>query len=283
MVKGYSQRLTPPYSGLVQIAESDRARAVTMDGKRWEFHFLFGGPDAGSMPDGPNRRRFARVASIQSDKLGTIATRSTEETKDVDDRIRELAVFISTARFPFPSADRHEYWLLDPEDDSPLALIFSCVDGDQMADFPDRAEWTALPSAVMKIDRTPEEERNSEPPVNYRVERMVAERAGSRPRGQWFTRRASEPDTFPPLLLREDWEDEQQFALCQRYIQRQSTRLLMLHDLRHDDRKRLESAARQNVLEVERFHPFYPDVVDRPLMNAMLVEARLRRDSSENP
>jgi len=150
-----------------------------------------------------------------------------------------------------------------------------------MADFPDRAEWTALSSAAMRIERTPEEEQNSEPPVNYRVERMVAERAGPKPRGRWFTRRESDSNTFPPLLLKEDWEDASQFELCQRYIKRQSTRLLMLHDLQHDDRKRLETAARKNVLEVERFYPFYPDVADEQLMNTILVEARLRRNPSQ--
>ena len=117
--------------------------------------------------------------------------------------------------------------------------------------------------------------------MNYRVERMVAERAGQKPRGQWFTRHKGEPDAFPPLLLKEEWGDAAQFELCQRYIQRQSTRLLMLHDLQHDDRKRLEKAARPNVFEVERFYPFYPEVADQQLMNAILVEARLRRDPSE--
>ncbi len=280
MVKGYSQRLTPPYAGLVQIAESDRARAITMDGKSWEFHFLFAIPEANRTPGRQNQRRFKRVASIESDQLSKISAQPAHETKTIDERILELAAYISSARFPFPPADSYEYWLLDPENDSPLALIFSCVDGEQMADFPDRPEWTALSSAAMRIERTPEEERAGEPPVNYRVERMVAERAGSKPRGQWFERGDSEPDTFPALLLKEDWEDTGQFELCQRYIKRQSTRLLMLHDLQHDDRKRLEHAARQNVFEVQRFYPFYPEVADRQLMNAILVEARLRSDPS---
>ena len=281
MVKGYSQRLTPPYSGLVQIAESDRARAITMDGKSWEFHFLFAIPEADKIPGRQNQRRFRRVAAIERDQVSKIAEQSSHETGDIDARILELAVFISMASFPFPQADKYEYWLLDPKDDSPLALVFSCMVGEQMTGFPDRPEWTALPSSAMRIERTPAEEQAGEPPVNYRVERMVAERAGSKPRGRWFERRESEPDIFPPLLLKEDWEGETQFALCQRYLERQSTRLLMLHDLRHDDRKRLENAARQNVLEVERFYPFYPEVVDRQVMNAILVEARLRRNPSK--
>jgi hypothetical protein len=279
MVKGYSQRLTPPFSGLVQIVESERARAITMDGNKWEFHFLFAIPEHAVTPGRQNQRRFKRAAAIDSDQVRKIAMQSSEESAAIDERIVELAAFIATASFPFAPADRHEYWLLDAADDSPLALIFSCVDGEQMADFPDRAEWTALSSAAMRVERTPEEEQAGEPPVNYRVERMVAERAGQKPRGQWFTRAEGMSDTFPPLLLTEDWEDAAQFDLCQRYIQRQSTRLLMLHDLQHGDRKRLEDAARKNVLEVERFYPFYPDVADRQLMNAILVEARLRRDS----
>jgi len=281
MVRGYSQRLTPPYSGLVQIAESDSARAVTMDGSRWEFHFLFDIPEHQKTPGRQNQRRFKRVAAIDSDQIQRIATQSSPETAAVDQRIIELAAFIATSSFPFPSADRYEYWLLDPADDSPLALIFSCVDGEQMADFPDRAEWTALSAAAMRVARTPEEEESGEPPVDYRVERMVAERAGPRPRGQWFTRSENENETFPPLLLKEDWEDPVQFGLCQRYIQRQSTRLLMLHGLQHDDRKRLEDAARQHVFEVERFYPFYPEVADTQVMNTILVEARLRRDPSQ--
>jgi hypothetical protein len=281
MVKGYSQRLTPPYSGLVQIAESDSARAITMDGSRWEFHFLFDIPEHQKTPGRQNQRRFKRVAAIDSDQVEKIATQSSPETAAVDQRIVELAAFIATSSFPFPSTDRYEYWLLDPADESPLALIFACVDGEQMADFPDRAEWTALSAAAMRVARTPEEEKSGEPPVNYRVERMVAERAGPRPRGQWFTRSENEAEAFPPLLLKEDWEDPVQSALCQRYIQRQSTRLLMLHGLQHDDRKRLEDAARQHVFEVERFYPFYPAVADTQLMNAILVEARLRRDTSQ--
>lgn len=278
MLRGYSQRLTPPFSGLVQIAESDRARAVTMDGNRWEFHFLFDIAEHDRTPGRQNQRRFKRAALIETEQVHRIAARSSEDVAAVDERIVELARLIATASFPFPSEDRYEYWLLDPADDSPLALIFSCVDGEQMADFPERPEWTALSAAAMRIARTPEEEKSGEPPVNYRVERMVAERAGSRPRGQWFERRAGDSAAFPPLLLREDWEDPGQFELCQRYVQRQSTRLLMLQDLQQTDRERLENAARENAIEVERFYPFYPEVVDRQLMNTILVEARLRRD-----
>ena len=76
-------------------------------------------------------------------------------------------------------------------------------------------------------------------------------------------------------------ENENQADLCQRYLLRQSSRLLMLHNLGKTDRQRLEIAAKSYVFEVERFYPFYPKVVDQKLMNTILVEARLRRNDKE--
>ena len=283
MINTYSQRITPPFSGQVQIAESNQARALTMDGKIWEFHFLYTLPGEENDPGRKYQRRYTPVMTIGREKLDSIANDVRAGTREIDERILELITFISSASLPFPSIDRYEYWLLDPSDDSPLALIFSCPYPEQKESFPNKTEWTALPAAIMRIDRTPEEEENSEPPVNYRVERMVAERAGQKPRAQWFDRQDEDRIEFPTLLLNEQWTDEEQYDLCQRYLQRQSARLLMLHGLHVDDRKRLEIAARPHVFETERFYPCYPEIVDEKLMKTILVEARLRGVSEEKP
>ena len=263
MIKTFSQRLSPPFSGLAQIAESERARAITMDGKNWEIHFLQGIISR-------------RVANIRHSELSRISQQGTHNGHVIDKRILELTTFLSDASLPFPAADEYEYWLLDPQDDSPLALIFTCTDAKQMSSFPVRLEWTALPAAQMPIEATDDEKLRGAAPVNYRLERLVAERAGSKPRARWFRRRPGEPDTFPALLLREDWDNEADHALCQRYITRQSARLLMLQGLEHDDRLRLERASRAHVMEVARFFSMYPEVIDSELMNVIRVEARLR-------
>ena len=276
MIHAYSQRITPPFSGQVQIAESDQARAMTMDGNLWEFHFLYDIPGQANDPGRKYQRRYTPVMTIGRAKLDSIANDIEAGTREFDERILELVAFIASARLPFPSIDRFEYWLLDPLDDTPLALIFSCAYADQMETFPNKTEWTALPAAVMLVERTAEEEQNSEPPVNYRVERMVADRAGQRPRARWFDRGQVDDTEFPTLLLREDWPDEQHHDLCQRYLLRQSSRLLMLHGLDIDDRKRLEIAARPHVFETERFYPCYPEIIDEKLMKTILVEARIR-------
>ena len=281
MIKVYSQRLSPPYSGQVQIAESERARAITMDGNSWEIHFLHASKGGISRDQNYQKRTFRRVAYIRHSQLGRISQQGSHEGQEIDERILELTAFLVEASLPFPAADEFEYWLLDSRDESPLALIFSCSEGAQMDDFPAHTEWTALPAAVMPIEATDDEKARNDTPVNYRVERLVADRAGRKPKACWFRRQDGETESFPPFLLNEVWQDESEYALCQRYLKRQSTRLLMLHGLAHDDRLRLERAARSHTLEVARFYTMYPEVADPALMDAIRVEARMRSSLRE--
>ena len=281
MIRAYSQRLTNPYYGQIQIAESERARAVSMDCETWEIHFLHDIIRTDNLAGNKPARGYRRAAVVDHSQLKTLSQQSATESAAIDERILELIHFLAEANLPFPAEDIYEYWLLDHKDESPLALIFSCTEADEMASFPDRPEWTALPAAVLPVDATDDEKQSSEAPVNYRLEQLVAERASRYPRARWFTRRAHESDSFPALLVREDWQEEFQHQLCQRYLERQAPRLLMLHWLTYEERKRLELAAKTNVVEVQRFYPLYPDVADKKLMNAMRVEARLRGSSEQ--
>ncbi len=281
MIRVFSQRMMPPYSGQVQIAESDRARALTVDGESWEIQFRKTTYSAQTQLGQKVQTSFTRAAYIKHSELANYTENAATEDNEVDERIVELAEFLVDASLPFPAADIYEYWLLDGNDGSPLALIFSCTHSDQMDMYPEKPEWTALPAAVLPIEPTQDESDRCDSPVNYRLERLVAERAGQKPQARWFTRSSKEDIKFPPLLLREDWPDPAQDDLCQRYINRLSTRLLMLHGLSYEDRLRMERAAKSHVFEVERFYPLYPDVADKSLMSAMRVEAQLRRSSEQ--
>ncbi|NNC66697.1 MAG: hypothetical protein HKN83_01520 [Gammaproteobacteria bacterium] len=285
MIKTYSQRLLPPYYGLAQIAESERARAVTADGQTWEIQFLHQGNNGltqssnGSKQSNLRYRRAVTISNseIQQKNIGL------DEEQIVDERILELTEFLADITLPFPAADHFEYWLLDAKDQSPLALIFSAKDPEQMNAYPSRPEWTALPAAVMPIEMTEDEQSYSSAPVNYRLERLVAERAGINPKAKWFTRSLNEEQLFPTLMLTEDWLEEESVDLCQRYLKRQASRLLMLHSLNQEQRRQLEINARSNAIEVARFYQLYPEVVDQVLMNAILVEAKLRSVSEDQP
>lgn len=278
MISTYSQRALQPFSAQVQIAESEHARAVTMDGEVWEFQYIY---SVGSSAAARAAGRFVRAAHIRHRALDGIAETGALEGEPVDERIMELARFLTGARLPFPAADRYEYWLLDAKDGYPLALMFSCVDAEQMSAFPTMMDWAALPAAQMPIETSEVERSRSYGPVNYRLERCVVERAGSKPRARWFRRDIHNDQDFPALLVREDWEDEEQADLCRRYLHRQSPRLLMLHGLSPQDRQRMELAARAHPLDVARFYPLYPTVADRDTVDKIRVEARLRMAAGE--
>ena len=286
MIKTYSQRNLPPYYGQVQIAESERARALSLDGQLWEIQFLyFGNSAVTDINNGTKgiKHSYRRVASISHDDIRQKKIGKQIEGQTVDDRILELTDFLAQVSLPFPAADHHEYWLLDAKDQSPLALIFSCKNSEQMDGYPSRPEWTALPSAVMPIEMTEDEKSYAAAPVNYRLERLIAEQAGTNPKAEWFKRSADERLSFPPLMVKQDWQEEESIDLCQRYLQRQAPRLLMLHGLSQELRGQLEIDARAHALEVERFYPLYPEIIDQTLMDAIRVEARLRGVTEGQP
>jgi len=262
-IRAFSVRLVPPYSGQVQIAESDTYRAVTVDGAVWEIQYV--------------NRTHVRVATMTLAEIKAYAEKpEVLEDGSVDTDLVQLLTYLTGITLPFPAADKYEYWLLDAADDSPLAMIFSCAEAAQMEKFPERPEWTALPAAVMPVTKTEEEEENQTPPVNYQLERLVAERAGSRMKGRWVDRSEPQTDFFPPFMVREDWLEESEQALCQRYLERQAPRLLMLHGLSKEDRGRLESWCRPQAVEVARFVGVYPEIVDDDFIQALCVEARFR-------
>jgi hypothetical protein len=133
----------------------------------------------------------------------------------------------------------------------------------------------------MPIDASEDERSKSYGPVNYRLERCVAERAGTKPSARWFTRRFNESEVFPPFLVREDWESQEHRDLCQRYLHRQAPRLLMLHGIGWEERRRMELAAKANALDVARFYPLYPEIADKGIMDKIRIEARLRMAAGE--
>jgi hypothetical protein len=287
MIHAYSHRMLPPYSGFVQIVESGKARAQSFDGVSWDIHY-----HPNSNGDGGQKHReqgisadrnYFRVGHIENGQLKPYVLPSCLDAREVADCISELAEFLAEAQVPFPAADIYEYWLLDGDDESPLALVFACCEESRMASYPAHTEWTALPHSKMKIENTADETMRREPPVNHRFQRLVARRAGARPRAAWFVRNGTDQDDFPCFLVREDWQDEGDHDLCQRYLLRQAPRLLMLHGIPHQERERMEIAGKAHALEVDEYYPLYPEVNDQRRMSAILVEARLRRGAPERP
>jgi len=267
MVKTYAQKLTPPYSGQVQIVETDTYRALTLDGQVWEVQYV--------------NRIHIRVCTITAQDLNARSSATNPIDGDTaDPKLGVLFDYLADVELPFPADDFLEFWLLDHEDKAPLALIYSCSTVEQMEKFPNRAEWASLPDAVMKIEKTEHEIASNLPPVNYQLESLVSERAGTNKKASWFDRREQHDYAFPPYLVREDWPTTAQQSICKRYIDRQAPRLLMLQGLPVSNRERLENCCEPYANEVARFHAVYPEVLNKEAMNALRVEARLRAVAS---
>jgi len=266
MIRTFSQRLTPPYSGLVQIAESDTFRALTLDAQVWEIQYV--------------NRSHVRVGTVTNRDIQTRTIGSEQLSEDLaDPKLIEILDFLRDVELPFPAEDHFEYWLLDGQNKTPLALLFSCKKEEQMCKFPSRASWTALPDSLMPIKKTEKELASGAPPVNYRFESLVNERAGINSKAKWFNRLERQDDHFPPLLVSENWPEPDQQELCKRYIERQAPRLLMLQGLDESHRQRLEACCKPYAVEVARFYGLYPHIIEEESINALRVEARLREAS----
>jgi hypothetical protein len=262
-----------------------QARALSLDGRNWEVQYArvseaqFRTHHPGADPS----LRFALVATIEQSALKTRDGHPFVASDATRAAINQLCDALSAASLPFDAVDEHEYWLLDDADGAPLALLQSCVDLKDRDIMPSQQpSWVAMPAAQLAVPGSEGSAGTYVPPVNYRLEQAVAHRAGSRPRATWLSsdHGSTTSRNLPPCLLREDWPDEEQRQLCERYVKRLAPRLLTLPDLPRETRRRLEIAACKHVFDVERFHAVYPEVVEDGLLKAARVEARLRRHNS---
>ncbi|CAA6816864.1 MAG: Unknown protein [uncultured Thiotrichaceae bacterium] len=279
MFQTYSKRQLPPFYAQVQIIKTPKARVVSIDGKHWEIQYEHISRNQGMLLQFGSKpiKSYIRVAEIIEHELNVFALPPTADRDDIDKHILEIQDFIKTVTLPFPAKDLFEYWLLDAKNERPLALIFSCCEAHKIPSFPEKTAWTALPASIMTIESTEQEKATETPPVNYRLETLVNKRAGFKPKAKWFNRYTDTSESFPNLLVSNDWEDEYENDLYTRYIEHQSPRLLTLHCLDHSERSHLEECAKTHALEVERFYRLYPEVINQPVINGIRVEARMRQ------
>lgn len=278
MIRMYSKRLLNPYLGVIQVAELENTRAMSADGINWVIQY------AQSEYTRQRSSNSVEDASKQYSMVATIVRRQLEKKRvynyldaAIQSAVETLYETVSRAIVPFTAEDRYEYWLLDNNDGRPLALLQSTANESDMKLPPPHPVWLAMPAAQLEVQAPEPVQDIYVPPVNYRLQSLIEERAGKKPRAAWFERNDPATDDFPPCLIREDWENEQHQQLCDLYIHRLAPRLLMMHGLSKTVRSRLEQAACEFVLDVERFYPLYPEVIDESPMNVARVEAQLRR------
>ena len=289
----YAVRRLNPFGGVAQVIAGDAARAISVDGARWEIQVVAEAPRDlwGSLSPHVHQTRFFRFG-IWSSETG-LRRVPVNPIMDIGAMLEAAAPLVADVeaaadRVPFPLADVLEFWLLDPRG-QPVALLTSATPGEDLSMLNER-RWCAAPMSDRNLGSPRPPDRA---PVADEVESLVRRTAGPGTR-RWF-RRASPgvgPGTpvvdtgvdtpplpagaFPELPLRTRWPAEREQALVDRWMEWAAPRLLCLPYLGAAARTRLEKAARRNADEVSALWRIYPQAVDAELIRASRVESRLR-------
>lgn len=280
MTRLYSKRVLLPFVGVLQVVDLGWARALSMNGINWTVRYQQHENDEtrrGHLNYDP-RINISIMLHIQNEQMAYRVVR--KDLDPIQSEIDSQRFFetIRSADIPFAVADHYEYWLLDAEDGSPLALLHTCVDESETTSHTPPPVWRPISAAELSItDPNAQDETFYQTPVNYRLQLAVEAQAGKKPQGAWFIRSNTETNNFPPCLIKDQWADAENQRLCDLYIERLAPRLLMLSSLPSELRQRLENAASQHAIEVANFFHLYPEVVNDEVLNAARVEARLRQ------
>ena len=280
MTRLYSKRLLLPFVGVVQVADLGWARALSLNGINWIVRYQQHENDQtrkGHLNYDP-RVNIALMLNIEKDTMRYRAIRTDLDPGQSEIDSQRIFESIKSARIPFDAADHYEYWLLDGKDESPLALLHTCVDQSETTSHTPAPVWRPIAAAELPVpDPGAQDETFYEPPVNYRLQQHIEAQAGNKPRGAWFKRTNTDGDHFPACLFKEQWDDAECQRLCDLYLDRLAPRLLMLASLPSKLRQRLENAASQYAFEVDNFYNLYPEVINDKLLTVARVEARLRK------
>ncbi len=290
-----------PFKGTVQVIEVTDGRALSYDG--WLWHIQLRSADMipervwGGIGPRQSSRPFFHYGSWALD--GEIRRLPHNPVLGDVSKYPALAELLAALRerpqLPFNLQDRYECWVVDNEG-LPVMLFASACDADTRT-LPPHARWqasspedplfysAALAASGHELDK---------PHAAWLVEQLTrhvgtplslhwihreddgsgAGLDGKHLRSEWVTRRL--PATaFPPLLLREVWQDPLIAAVVQDYIAWQAPYLLMLPDLTETQRRALEIQACRRPQPLMQVRRLLPVMLDKTLINATLVRARL--------
>jgi hypothetical protein len=305
----YSQRLLNPFRGVVNCIKYRSAEAVTADGVRWDIYVS----NEALLDDLPDRQH-TQVSDIRYGSWSAETGLKRGPIFPSDDflmmeamgtRVYEhlLEVHRDT---PFPFLDSAELWLLDDRG-QPLALLDSALDPADI-DTSQAPRWNpglacrrsfVSPAADSLLDD------NALPGdiTDYLSAYINSMRTGATPAAQVFLRtavsgagtglrginldetlvgRTLESQAFPAMLLDMQHHDDSPGRLVRDFVCWQAPWQLLLPSLEPEARRACENHARVQPLKVDQHYRLYPEIIDREVIDAARVEARLRKTLPEN-
>jgi len=298
----YSLRQLSPFQGLVYVVSIPLARAISNDGEYWQIQVSCENQQhkMGLQQAGLARRYV--LWGVWSKQYG-LKTMPLDPMLDVpDDAVVEqqlIPALESSLQFmPFVQRDHYELWILDSEDNLPVALISTRTDAYNLEQLKP-SHWRA--STHSRRDFKPSRVHTTTEPL-LKLEQLISDNTCCPIRSQWFLRDAAghgtgicahnlEPELcerklekgkFPELLIRENWPNDDARLLVADYHNWLSPMLLTLQGLSTSTRANLEMAAQSYAVEANKLLPLYPEIFDQKIINRIQVEARLRLAAQTN-
>lgn len=298
MENAFSLRRMDPFNGTLQVFTTPTARALSSNGVTWDLQVLSETPQGlwANTPFG-GRQFYSFGLWSQQQGLRQVPLHPLFNARGMLESAQELMAELAPCldRLPFPQVDDHELWLLDEETGAPIALLNTARDPEELAG-KDVRRWIAASrgdfSFVSDYLRQLGVPTNDgfNPRVHASVlEAQVRDRSGQNHRRAWFLRNSDgsasvvdegQPalpvEAFPVLPLTLEWTDAEEQALAMDYIGWKAPQLLLLPGLPGETRGWLEELAVKDAAQIERFWRLYPEIHNKPLLNAARIEARIR-------
>lgn len=276
----YSRRLLQPFRGTCQVVGIPRAEAESTDGFHWILYVM---DDGIVTHTGLSEVRYGtwspNTGLVRSRIRGTAGGRLIEEAGE----ILVGALESCADRVPFEPADAYECWLLAEEDQRPLVLLETAVEGEDTG-LPDRPRW--YPGAAVLSDFCSAHGGARE------LAALLERSAGDRPRAIWLRRVVDgsgvvgpgvrvAADDFPQLMLREQWPTREAQGLVRDFLAWQAPWLLQLAGLADSRRHWLEEAAWRRPLAAARVWRLYPVLLNPEGLGVARVKAMIMAGDSD--
>jgi len=297
----FSVRQLSPFTGNIQIISTPFARALSLNGTNWQIQVICESHQQqwNINSNQSHNRRFIIYGTW--DKHNQLSRYPIDPMLDVPDQTlieNELisSIINNLNQLPFPANDFYELWLLDNTLYLPVALLTTTYNNNLINSISVPNRWRA----GIQSDYGHPFFSNHSNNIFIMLESIIHQQTNQPICAQWFHRqhdrsgiglsgqnidanlinRSLTADTFPELIIKSIWDDNHTLSIIDDYLSWLSPRLLSLQHLSRDTRSRLENKCQHLAEEVYKYHRVYPEIINRKLINKLIVQTELTRSNS---
>jgi len=291
---------------MLNTIEYNSAEAVTMDGVNWDIYVRNSAlvKDLEQYQHNHHRIQTSEIRYGRWSKKNGLQRGPTINSEDfiemtaTGDIVYQYLIQHSDD-IPFPFRDNYELWLLD-QWNNPLALLNSTVYKEDI-DVEQYINWTAGIACKETFKPNANNDNNINHASNAGENLNQLINSYSNQSAQWILRkddgsglgleginlksglinRNIPVKNIPSQLINNTLFTQSEQNFINEYYLWLSPWLLVLHTFTNTQREVLEQQACSNALTVEKQHILYPKIINQKLIKSALVEAILRKNTTE--